>query len=581
MRKSLNARLIALTLCLAGTAHSRPAAGPDGMVATAHPAATEAGVSMLRQGGNAADAAVAAAFALAVVEPYSSGLGGGGFALVRFDKKATFVDFREVAPSAATPSMYVVDGVASNILSRDGILSVAVPGAVAGYLKLLEAHGRLPRETVLAPALKLATEGFVVSPRYQRYATRRLELLQQDPEISRIFLRQDSSGNWAAPNLGERIVQTDLAKTLQVLIAQGANAFYRGPLAKLLADDMSKRGGLITAEDLARYTVRNRKPLTGTYRGHTILSSPPPSSGGQILVTLLNVVESLPLPRPWRTPEEIHLYTEAAKRAFADRALLGDPAHVPYVERLIPKLIAKDRGQLLAQAIGKKAAPATEIPPGQGADLPLDIPRAAPTHRPKSNDTTHLSVIDRDGNAIALTTTVNYGWGAGIVAKGTGIVWNDEMDDFSVAPGVPNAYGIVGSLANAVAPGKVPLSSMSPTIVLAGPTLDANVRMVLGSPGGSRIPTTVAQAIINVIDHGANAEQAIALGRIHHQHLPDKLSIEPRSLDAATRQELQARGHTISEREPWSNATIILVDPITALRTGAADPRGIGTAEAQ
>ena len=569
------------TFLLGQSALARPVATRGGLAVSAHPLASEAGAQILRAGGNAADAAAAVALALAVVEPYSSGLGGGGFALIRMGKELNFIDFRETAPERAGREMYIENGVPNPLSSRDGIRSVAIPGAVAGYLELQERYGKLERKEVLAPAIALARDGFRVTTRYQDYVGWRLELLRRDPELCRIFLIRDEHGDWVSPQLGHTIIQSDLTNTLTELAEKGASAFYTGTIADKLASDMQERGGLITSGDLESYRVRYRKPMVGSYRGRTIVSSPPPSSGGQILLTLLNILETRPAPSHWRDPEFVHLYIEASKRAFADRALLGDPDFLPYLPKLLSHLVAKDRAELLSQVIDGHATLAQTIPAAQGSALPIDVPRKGPAPFSAGTDTSHLSIIDSEGNAVAMTTTVNYGWGSGIVAKGTGIIWNDEMDDFAVAPGVPNAYGIVGSDANAVQPGKVPLSSMSPTMMFRGNETEGTLELVVGSPGGSRIPTTVAQAIINIVDFGANAERAINLGRIHHQHLPDTVFVEPYALDAATRKALESKGHILKDRKPWSNATIIYIAPETGVRYGAADRRGDGRAVAE
>lgn len=539
------------------------------MVATGHDAASQAGVEMLRAGGNAVDAAVASAFALAVVEPESSGIGGGGFALVRMKGELLFLDFREVAPAKATRDMYLKDGAPQALLSRDGALAVAVPGAVAGYLELHRRYGKLPRGKVLAPAIRLAEQGFLVDEKFRGAAAFRLEVLRADPEAARIFLVKGD-----VPPLGHKLVQKDLAATLRAVSTGGADAFYKGAIARKLADDMRARGGILGLGDLAAYRTRTRDPLVGSYRGLAVATAPPPSAGGEVLLMALNVMETLPPDTPWRDPSALHVYIETLKRAFADRALIGDPA---FVDVPIAPLIAKDRAPRVREAIGWDATPPAQVPPGQGTTLaPTDAQPAL-----DGTDTTHLCTLDADGNAVSLTTTVNYVFGAGIVAKGTGVLWNDEMDDFAIAPGIPNVYGVAGSEANAVAPGKVPLSSMTPTLVFAGPGTDAPVRMVVGSPGGPRIPTTVLQAILAHVDHGASAQQAVTLGRVHHQHLPDVVFFEPFSLDAATLGLLRLRGHRLVENAPWSNATIITVDPETGVRTGAADPRGTGSALAQ
>lgn len=558
-------------------AFALPVAGKAGMVAAAHPAASAAGVEALRQGGNAVDAAVATAFALAVVEPASSGIGGGGFALVRFRGELLFLDFREKAPAKASRDMFLRDGQPAPVLSRDGPLSAGVPGAVRGYLALHERFGKLPRAKVLAPAIRLAQEGFAIDESYRRAAGYRLGVLRQDPEAARIFLVPgENDGPPEVPPLGHVLVQRDLAETLRTLSKEGAASFYTGSIARKLVADMEERGGILGARDLADYQVQERQPLVGSYRGHAIATAPPPSAGGEVLLATLNVLETLPPHTPWNDPAALHLTIETLKRVYADRILFGDPA---FVDIPLAALISKERAKKLVASIGYKATPAEEIAPGEGTDL-VQRSEAGREIR-ESADTTHLSTIDAEGNAVSLTSTINYVFGAGIVAKGTGVLWNDEMDDFAIAPGVPNVYGVAGSEANAVAAGKIPLSSMTPTLVFAGPDLGSAVRMVVGSPGGPRIPTIVLQAIHNHLFYGADVEQAIAQGRIHHQHLPDITRFEPRSLDAATLGLLRLRGHVMEQGATWGNATIIAIDPETGLRTGAADPRGSGAAVAQ
>lgn len=573
--------ILLFSLTFAANSLASPSAGHRGMVVSAHPLATQAGVNILRSGGNAADAAATVAFVLAVVEPYSSGIGGGGFALIKNNDEVKFLDFREVAPKTASRDMYIRNGKADTTLSRDGILSVAVPGAVAGYLELQARHGKLSRPAVLEQAIEFAQTGFPVTTRYQGYAQKRLSELVKDPEISRIFLEPTGPGTFAVPPIDYLIKQPDLARTLELISQNGSKVFYEGEIAARLTADMRKRGGIVSKQDLSEFKIRYREPLVGSYRGHAVVSSPPPSSGGQIILSLLNVMETLEKPASFRSVERLHLYIEASKRAFADRALLGDPDYLSYLPGLIPHLIAKDRGSLIASELAQRATPAANVLPAQGSALPIDVPRTSGASHSAGRDTTHLSVVDSEGNAVAMTTTVNYSWGACIVAKDTGIIWNDEMDDFAAAPGVPNAYGIVGSHANAVEPGKVPLSSMSPTFVFQNDTTTGELMIVVGSPGGSRIPTTVAQAIMHVVDDGANAQEAITLGRVHHQHLPDLVFVEDFALEPATMRALEAKGHKLHTGGRWSNATIITIDAQTGVRYGAADPRGIGTALAQ
>jgi len=573
----MRALSLLLSLFVALPASALPAAGTAGMVATAHTDATSAGVEMLRQGGNAVDAAVASAFALAVVEPASSGLGGGGFALVRFEEELLFLDFRETAPAAASRDMFLKAGEPDPARSRDGSLAAGVPGAVAGYLALQERFGKLDRAKVLAPAIRFAEEGVLVDERLRRVIGFRLEVLRKDPEASRIFLVPGAPGEPAqVPPLGHRLVQRDLAKTLRTLAKEGADAFYEGSIARLLTEDMKRRGGILTAKDLADYRVQEREPLIGSYLGNAVATAPPPSAGGQVVLTTLNVLETLPRHTPWNDPAALHLYIETLKRVYADRILFGDPA---FVDVPVEALISKERVPHLLEAIGFRSTPAASIGPGVGTALARLPGEVGPV--PEGTDTTHLSTIDGSGNAVSLTSTINFVFGAGIVARGTGILWNDEMDDFAIAPGVPNVYGVAGSEANAVAPGKIPLSSMAPTLVFDGPDVTSPVRLVVGSPGGPRIPTTVIQAIHNHLFHGADVERAITLGRVHHQHLPDITFYEPFSLDSATLGLLRLRGHQLREDGPWSNATLISVDPETGVRTGAADPRGAGSAMAQ
>lgn len=569
--EGMRALLLFLALLFSLPAAALPAASTGGMVVSAHPAATEAGVAMLRQGGNAVDAAVATSFALAVVEPYSSGIGGGGFALVRMGDDLRFLDFREVAPQAATSELYVRDGAVDPRLSLDGPLAVAVPGAIAGYLELQARWGKLSRAAVLAPAIRLAEEGVAIDERYRAFARHRAEALRQDSGAAAIFL-QDGE----VPALGWRLVQRDLGKTLRALAARGPAPFYQGPIGAATVADLQGRGGILSSDDLARYEVRDREPLLGSYLGHAIATAPLPSGGGAVILTVLNVLETLPTHTPWRDPTALHLMIEASKRAFADRQAFGDPA---FVDVPMEALTSKGRALRLLQGIGWKATPPGQVQPWMGLEAEATPPTrdagAAGAH------TSHLSVIDAAGNAVSLTTTINTPFGAAIVAKGTGILLNNEMDDFASAPGVPNAYGIVGSEANAIAPGKIPLSSMAPTIVFQGPTTSSPVRMVVGSPGGSRIPTSILQVIHNHLAHGAPVDVAVAQGRLHQQHLPEEVFVEPLALDAATSGLLLLRGHKLRETgHRWSNVTAIAVDPETGVRTGAADPRGVGTAAA-
>jgi gamma-glutamyltranspeptidase / glutathione hydrolase len=565
---------------------ARPYRG--GAVATAHPMASEAALKMLQKGGNAVDAAVAAAFTLAVVGPYHSGLGGGGFALVHEAKTGgtQALDFREVAPQGASRDMYVKDGKVVPGLSTDGALSVAVPGAVAGYLELLEKHGTLSRAVVLQPAIEAARNGFWVTPKYQAVATLRRDCLRQDPEAARIFLAKNDAGKQDVPALGALVRQPDLARTLTTLAKSGAAPFYSGPLAQAMVDTVKAGGGPLSLEDLKAYKTRAATPLEGSYRGHRLLTMPPPSAGGLAVLQVLGALEKLrPQGLGFRDPEELHLFAEAVRRVYVDRTkYLGDPAFVKIpLERLTsPGYVADLAGSIDPQ---KATSSASLLPPVEGAggstlkrpDGTWYDPAQAP---PEKKNTTHISVIDKEGNAVALTTTVNYAFGSCLVAKGTGVLLNDQMDDFSARPGVPNAYGLVGGEANAIAPGKVPLSSMSPTLVFSKED-PKQVMLAVGSPGGSTIPTTVIQVISLIVDQGMDVSRAVGEGRLHHQYLPDELWVDRWGLEPATRAALEAKGHKIRKQEAWGDAEAVYSDPRTHLRSAASDPRNEGAALGQ
>lgn len=579
------------------TAADADAAGPfrGGAVATAHPRASEAALEMLQRGGNAVDATVAAAFTLGVVAPYHSGIGGGGFALVHrvSDGKTKVLDFREVAPKAATRDMFVRDGNVVPGLSTDGALSVAVPGAARGYLALHAKHGKLPRAVVLAPAIRAARMGFWVTPKYRQLAQARLECLRQDAEASRLFLSRSKDGAWDVPEIGTLIRQPELANTLSLLSKQGPNAFYKGRIARAIADTVKKAGGVLTTGDLQAYDVQWREPLEGSYRGHRILTMPPPSAGGLAIVQVLQMLETLePTAAPWRDPDHVHRFIEAVRRVYVDRAKhLGDPAfsEIPmktltsaeYIRALAksidPKKATKSQSLLDAGDAAKKSTlprRTTGVPhPEGGPAKPMDGTDAG-------RNTTHISVIDRGGNAVAMTTTVNYGFGSCMVARGTGILLNDEMDDFAAQPMVPNAYGLVTGEANAVAPGKIPLSSMSPTLVFTRED-PKKVMLAVGSPGGSTIPTTVMQVITNIVDHRMDVVRAVAAGRVHHQYMPDVLLVDRYGLEPQTRNALQARGHVLQEQAAWGDAEAVYVDPTNGLRFSGSDPRNEGAALGQ
>jgi len=555
---------------------ARPYRG--GVVSSANPRASEAAVAMLNRGGNAVDAAVSAAFVLAVVDPTHSGLGGGGFALFYQAEKrrARALDFREVAPAKAHRDMYVRDGKVAPKLATDGALAVATPAAVEGYLQLLSTHGKLSREVVLAPAIRAAREGFPVTPMYRRIAKDRLDCLRGDREASRIFLRPGESGQPEVPAIGTIIRQPDLARTLQLIARDGSKAFYSGRVARAIEAAVRDGGGVLTLEDIRNLKVVWRDPLEGKYRGHRILTMPPPSAGGLAVIQVLGVLEVREpngfLPGD---PEAVHVYVEALRRAFAERVqYLGDPAfnEIPLGKLASPEHIAQLAGSIDAG----RATPSSALLTGPGA---------AAAERPAgraldAKHTTHVSVLDAQGNAVALNSTINDGFGACLVAKGTGILLNDEMDDFASNPSVPNVYGLVTGEANAIAPGKRPLSSMSPTLVFQKEDAQ-RVMLVVGGAGGPTIPTSVIQVVSNVIDHRMELTRAVGRGRVHHQLFPDLVRLEPDALDPLTRRALEAKGHRLEPRDPWGDAESVMEDPVTHLRYAGSDPRNEGAGMGQ
>lgn len=533
-----------------------------GMVTSAHPLATEAGLSMLKQGGNAIDAAVATTVAISVVEPFSAGIGGGGFLLMYQAKQNEMkaLDFRERAPLKATRNMYLdAQGKVRPRASVDGHLAVATPGTIAGLYDAHRKYGRLPWKTVIAPAIQLAETGFPVRYRFIESTRSRKEMLLTNPEARKIFTR---AGKFY--EIGDVLVQRDLATTLKA-IAQDPNSFYTGTVARAIAQDMTANKGLITLEDLKQYRPTWRTPVCGNFKQARVCSMPPPSSGGVHLLQILNLIGDTDLKTlGWHHPDALHLFVESMKIAYADRATyLGDP---DFVKVPVTSLISPQYAKIRRQGIDpKKAIPAAQVKPGDPA-LIQKLSR-------ESTETSHLTVVDRDRNAVSLTFTINLGFGAGVVAKGTGIVLNNEMDDFASAPNTPNAFGLVGGDANAIAPRKIPLSSMTPTIV----TENNRFRMAVGSPGGSTIITTVLQIVLNVLAYDMDVRKAVSAARIHHQWQPDKLAVDRFGLDPMTMNELKRRGHQIEERSGWGNANAIVVLPDGSLE-GAADPRGEGVA---
>jgi len=541
-----------------------PLRSKKGMVVSADALGTEAGISILAKGGNAVDAAVATTFAISVVEPFSAGIGGGGFLLMYSQKTGEIkaLDFRERAPLKATRNMYLdTQGKVRPHASTNGYLAVATPGTVAGMYELHHRYGKLPWQEVLKPAIALAQNGYIISaqgyPRLLYLAENRQQALLNNSAARDIFLH---NGQFYQP--GERLVQKDLAKTLTA-IAQNPQSFYTGSIAKAITSDMAKHGGLITLADLKAYKPIWRTPVCGNFHQAKICSMPPPSSGGVLLLEMLNIIGDADLQTwGWHNPNALHLIVEAMKIAYADRAqYLGDPDFVKVpVQQLISPAYAKKRRQEINLDV---ARPAKEIKPGLGTQ----------SQNRESPETTHLTVVDAQRNAVSLTFTINLGFGAAVVTPGTGIILNDEMDDFAAAPHVPNAFGLVGNEANSIAPGKTPLSSMTPTIV----TENGRLRLATGAPGGSTIITQVLQVILNVLVYNMDVGAAVSAPRIHHQWLPDELRVENWGLDILTLQELRRRGHHIQETPPWGNANAIAVTPDNILE-GAADPRGEGTA---
>lgn len=536
------------------------------MVVTIQHDATDAGVEILKSGGNAIDAAVAVGFALAVTFPVAGNLGGGGFMLVRLKNgNAHFLDYREKAPAAATADMYldekkdVVKG-----LSTAGYKAIGVPGTVAGLVYAEKTYGKLTLKQIMVPAIRLASEGFILSAEECRYMG--LKAVDPFPESRRIFHR-----NGDLYKEGDRFTQPELAETLRRIAADPTD-FYHGAIAGEIARFLQEHGGLITREDLAAYKVADRKPLTGSYRGYDIVTAPPPSSGGIVLLETLNILSGYDLSKMGdRTPEQIHYLTEAFRRTYMDRNdYLGDPDFVtmPLKQMASPAYAAAWRTTIdpLKPTPSKALVrPAGFLPPP---------PAVAPKH--ESTETTHFSVVDKDGNAVSSTYTLNGLFGSGVSVPGLGFVLNNEMDDFAAKTGVPNMFGLIQGPANSIAPGKRPLSSMTPTMVLK----NGKLVLVLGSPGGSTIITTVANDIVSVLDNGLNVQQAADAPRFHMQYLPDRIDIE-KQFPVAVSDALKKMGYTVNragdfdEKNPgvWGDSEMIYIDPKTGDLLGADDQR--------
>jgi gamma-glutamyltranspeptidase/glutathione hydrolase len=570
--------LLAAMLAPAFGAPIRPVHAPHAMVASVHGLASRAGVEMMQAGGNAVDAAMATGFALAVVHPQAGNLGGGGFMLIRMANGAThFIDYREKAPAAATANMYLdAQGNVIGDASIVGYKAVGVPGSVAGMAYAQKKYGQLPLERVMARAIKLAREGYPLSWEDAK-DFRDDKHLGRFPESRRIFQRD---GNYYQP--GEIFRQPELARTLERIAAK-PDDFYHGAISRELAAAIQKGGGLITADDLAHYEVKEREPVRGTYRGYEIISAPPPSSGGIALIEILNILEGYDLAKLGnRSAQVIHLTLEAFRRAFFDRAeFLGDPdfSKIP-----VAQLIDKKYGAAWRESIDPAHASVSRDLRRPDIFSQLERyaalhPQPAPVREP--GHTTHYSVVDPNGNAVAVTTTLNDSFGSRVTAEGLGFLLNDEMDDFAAKQGVPNAYGLIQGPANAIGPGKRPLSAMTPTIVLK----DGKLFLVLGSPGGPRIITTVANILMGVVDYGMNIQEAVNAPRFHHQWLPDFAGLEQWfSPDTVTL--LEQMGHKVTfgieesgKWEPyWSDGECIAIDLKTGERLGASDSRNNGQA---
>lgn len=564
-RDRLAARLLtaALALCIgvgARAASPAPVAAEHGMVVTAQHLATRVGVDVLKDGGNAVDAAVAVGYTLAVVYPAAGNLGGGGFMTIQLaDGRKTFLDFREKAPLAATADMYLdKDGNVVKGLSTEGHLAVGVPGTVSGMELALSRYGTMKRAALIAPAIRYARDGFALDQGDIDMLLTATDDFRKDPASAAIFL------NHGEPfQVGQKLVQKDLATTLKAIADKGEDGFYKGPVGAAIVASSQAGKGIMTRADLDQYKTRELKPVECDYRGYRVVSAPPPSSGGVIVCEILNVLEGYPLKElGFRSAQAVHYQIEAMRHAYVDRnSYLGDPG---FVNNPVERLLSKEHAAKIRAAIDpNRAGVSKDIKPG-----------VAPH---EGRNTTHYSIVDRWGNAVSVTYTLNDWFGAKVTAAKTGVLLNNEMDDFTSKVGVPNLYGLVQGEANAIAPGKRPLSSMSPTIV----TKDGKPVMVVGTPGGSRIITSVLHTIVNVIDYGMNVQEAVDAPRFHQQWLPDATEVEPYALSPDTRKLLESRGQKLADMRPANHLAAILVGapslggkPVGRNRFyGANDPR--------
>ncbi len=542
IKTSLRPAVLLLSLLVSSQlyAASEPAVeAKKGMVVSSQHLASQIGADILKSGGNAIDAAVAVGYAQAVVNPCCGNIGGGGFMTIHLaDGKDLFINFRETAPAAASADMYLdKDGKLIKDASLYGYLASGVPGTVKGLDYALEKYGTMSRQQVMAPAIKLAREGFTLTRADTDVLDTTTERFKQDPEVARIFLKPDGS----AFQPGDLLVQTDLANTLEKIAQNGPSAFYEGEIPKIVEEASKKNGGILTAKDFADFTITDTAPVSCTYRGYQFISAPPPSSGGVTICQTLNILEGYDLKEMgFNSADYIHTLTEAMRHAYMDRnTFLGDPE---FVDNPTEKLLSKAYAEELRKEINpNQATPSTQVQPGIG-----------PHEKP---ETTHYSVVDEKGNAVSTTYTINGRFGSVVIPPGTGFFLNDEMDDFTTKVGEKNLYGLVQGERNSIAPGKRPLSSMSPTIV----TKDGKVFLVLGSPGGSRIISITLQTALNIIDHGMPPQEAVNAPRIHHQWLPDEVYYEQRGVSKDTLALLDKMGYQMVEQTPWGAAELIMV----------------------
>ncbi|ENR5394409.1 TPA: gamma-glutamyltransferase [Providencia rettgeri] len=542
IKTSLRPAVLFLSLLVSNQlyAASEPAVeAKKGMVVSSQHLASQIGADILKSGGNAIDAAVAVGYAQAVVNPCCGNIGGGGFMTIHLaDGKDLFINFRETAPGAASADMYLdKDGKLIKDASLYGYLASGVPGTVKGLDYALEKYGTMSRQQVMAPAIKLAREGFVLTRADTDVLDTTTERFKQDPEVARIFLKPDGSSFQP----GDLLVQTDLANTLEKIAQNGPSAFYEGEIPKIVEEASKKNGGILTAKDFADFTITDTAPVSCTYRGYQFISAPPPSSGGVTICQTLNILEGYDLKEMgFNSADYIHTLTEAMRHAYMDRnTFLGDPE---FVDNPTEKLLSKAYAEELRKEIKpNQATPSTQVQPGIG-----------PHEKP---ETTHYSVVDEKGNAVSTTYTINGRFGSVVIPPGTGFFLNDEMDDFTTKVGEKNLYGLVQGERNSIAPGKRPLSSMSPTIV----TKDGKVFLVLGSPGGSRIISITLQTALNIIDHGMPPQEAVNAPRIHHQWLPDEVYYEQRGVSKDTLALLDKMGYQMVEQTPWGAAELIMV----------------------